>query len=138
MARARTLDQDGDPAAALRCYRGATAMVGGHYLEEFDHPWVLPTRVRIQAAVAEAWCRIGELLLAGGEPEEAAEWASLAMRESSIDERAGRLLMSCYAAWGARSVAIEVSARLLADLEAAGLGPEPATTRLIERIKRRG
>ncbi len=135
MAEARSLDQGGAPAAALPLYRQAAAMVDGRYLEEFDADWVLPTRMRLRAAAIEAWCRVGELTLARGEPEEATGWATRAVRDSPTAERAGRLLISAYVAMDARPAALEAAERLLDHLTDADLEPEPATARLIGRLR---
>ena len=138
MDDARQLDSDGAAASALPRYRQAVDLVAGPYLEEFDAPWAHPTRIRLKAATTEACCRIGELVLAKGEPEEAARWATRALRDAPVDERAGRLAISCYAAMGSLSAALEVADHLRNELDRAGLRPEPATVRLIERIQRRG
>lgn len=137
MDEARQLDRDGAPADARHRYRQASELATGPYLDGIDADWTFATRVRVQSAVVEAWCRIGELTLARGEPEAAAEWATKAYRLSAIDERAGRLLISCLAAAGDRVSALQAADKLAADLREAGLKPERLTVQLTERIRRR-
>jgi DNA-binding SARP family transcriptional activator len=138
MAEARRLDREGAPADALSLYRRAAALVEGPYLDGISADWAFATRVRVQSATVEAWCRIGELTLAQGEPEAASEWATKAYRTSNIDERAARLLISSLAAVGDRVGAINTGLKLVDDLSEAGLDPEQMTLQLIDRIRRRG
>ncbi len=137
MDEARQLDRDGAPADARSRYRQASELASGPYLDGIDADWTFATRVRVQSAVVEAWCRIGELTLARGEPEAASEWATKAYRLSAIDERAGRLLISCLAAAGDRVAALQTADKLVSDLREAGLKPERPTVQLTERIRRR-
>ncbi len=138
MTLARKFDHGGAPADALALYHKAAELAGGPYLDGIAADWAFATRVRMQSTIVEAWCRIGELTLAQGEPERASVWATKAHRTSAIDERAARLLMSCLAAVGDRVAALTAATKLLDDLSEAGLNPEQTTLQLIDRIRRRG
>ncbi len=138
LLEARRLDQGGEPAAALDRYRAAIRRWTGPYLEGIEAPWAFATGARLRAGIGEARCRTGELLLARGEPEQAATWAAEATRANPLDERAGRLFLSCLAAMGDRTGALAAADQLVSTLDGAGLGPERATEHLIERLRRRG
>lgn len=138
LGEARRLDHEGEPAAALERYRGAAARWTGSYLDGVEAGWAFATGARLRAGIGEARSRIGELLLARGEPEEAATWAVEATRANPLDERAGRLFLSCLAAMGDRTGALAAADQLVAALSDAGLAPERATEHLIDRLRRRG
>ena len=57
---------------------------------------------------------------------------------SALDERAGRLLISCLVATGDRVAALDAADKLYGALDEAGLEPELATEQLMVRLRQRG
>lgn len=129
--RARRLDGAGRAIDATDEYVDALAMVRGRYLEDCDdRGWAELERLRLHALVTGASCRLAELWLERGEPEQAAAHAALVLAGEPCQERAGRLLARSVAAQGDRPTARGVLAELLRRVAALGLTPEPATARL--------
>lgn len=136
MARAQREDRAGAPAEARDLYIAALELVTGDYLTEFDTDWSFATRLRIQTLALSATCRIGELTLARGEPEQAMPWAIQARKMSDLNERAGRLFISCLSAADDRVAALSAARDLTDKLETEGLAPEAETTALIARLSK--
>jgi DNA-binding SARP family transcriptional activator len=134
VADAQRLEREGAPAEAMTRYLEAVALINGPYLDGIDRPWVEATRARWSAVELAVRCRIGELLLAKGEPEQAMKWAVEAGRRTPLDERSGRLLMSCLDAIGDRAGAVASGRRLCQRLADEGLAPQPLTEKLLERL----
>lgn len=135
--RAQREDRAGAPAEARDLYGSALELVNGEYLSEFDTDWSFASRLRVQTLALSATCRIGELTLARGEPEQAMPWAIRARKISDLNERAGRLFISCLAAADDRAAALSAAAELTGKLESEGLDPEAETTSLIARLTNR-
>jgi len=128
---ARRGDEQGRSRDALAGYLAALELVRGWYLEDLgDGGWAEVERLRMRTLVIGTRCRAGELLLARGEPEEAARLAGAVLGDEPLQERAGRLLVHSLAAQGDRATARRALAELLARLSDQGLRSEPETGQL--------
>jgi LuxR family transcriptional regulator, maltose regulon positive regulatory protein len=135
--RARALDDRGRSTEAAALYRKAVDLYRGEYLEELpEAAWAEMERARLHALALGAQCRLGELLLARGEPEEAARHAADVLRTEPLHERAARLLAEALAAQGDRVAARRSLEGVLARLTEQRLRPEHATAKLAERLGR--
>lgn len=133
--RARQLDGSGRSTEAVTSYRDALALDRGEYLEELpDAPWAEVERARVHALTLAARCRVGELLLAKGEPEEAVAFATDALRIEPLHERAVRLLVEGLCAQGDRAAARRALQHALGQLATQGMRPEPASLKAAERL----
>lgn len=135
IARALAFDRAGDPVEALALYREGLTLYRGDFLSGMEAPWLEPNRVRLRSLAVNATCRIGELVLARGEPEQALDWAVKAQRLATDNERAARLFVSSLLASGDRAAAHDAFKKLLDHLEQSGLAPEIETTQLAHRLK---
>ncbi len=132
---ARRWDEQAQGTRAIEGYRNAAELFRGDYLEEWpDAAWAASDRVRLRTLATTSICRLGELLLARGEPEEATAWASTAQRLEPLLERAHRLFIRGLAGQGNRPAAMEAAATFVERLEADGLTPEPETVRFVEGL----
>ena len=132
LRHARSLDDAGRSARAREGYAAAIALDRGGFLDDWpDAPWAHFERLRLRAASITARCRLGELLLASGEPEHASQLAEAVLRFEPLQERAGRLLVHALAAQGDRATAFRVAGALVDSLRSAGLRPEPDTDAMV-------
>ncbi|MGB0112432.1 MAG: BTAD domain-containing putative transcriptional regulator [Ilumatobacteraceae bacterium] len=128
LRRARALDESGRSGRAREAYAEAVDLDRGGFLDEWpDATWAEFERLRLRTASIAARCRLGELLMAAGEPEAASSLAEGVLRTEPLQERAGRLLVHSLAAQGDRATAFHVAAGLVERLRDAGLRPEPGT-----------
>ncbi|HSL56293.1 MAG TPA: BTAD domain-containing putative transcriptional regulator [Acidimicrobiales bacterium] len=133
--RARSLDQGGRSTEAIECYRAVVDLHRGEYLEDLpDAEWAEVERVRLGALALGARCRLGELLLSRGEPEESAWHATAALRGEPLPERAARLLTAALVAPGDRAAARRAMEGVLARLADHHLHPEHATVVSARRL----
>ncbi|BAN00702.1 BTAD domain-containing putative transcriptional regulator [Ilumatobacter coccineus] len=105
IGEARRADDAGTPARALDRYRAALDLYRGDYVHGFDVGWAVLTRTRLRALAVNAMCRVGELVAARGEPEEAARWAQRALDADELSERAAMLFVAALGASGDRAAA---------------------------------
>lgn len=125
---ARRLDESGRPAAAIELYRDAAEQYRGDLLDDLPGAaWVEPDRARLRALATGSLRRLGELLLARGEPEDAARWTAQALGLEALHERAVRLLASALEAQGDRAGGARVLGIALEHLADEGLTPERLT-----------
>jgi hypothetical protein len=92
-------------------------------------------RFRISALTIAARCRVGELTLARGDPEEAMHEATAALRVDRVNQRAARLFIRCQLAVGSASTARQFARAFSADVHADGQQPDAETETLIARIR---
>lgn len=129
--RARSLDDTGQGTRAIDLYRAAAQLYRGDYGGDWpDIEWLEVERLRLRTLAMAALTRLGELLLARGEPEEASEWAAKVIRAEPLDERAHRMFARSLAAQGNRQGAGAAIAGFIERLGAEGLSVESETTRL--------
>jgi len=134
LAAAAEHDRGGAPQTALQCYRRALTGYSGDYMADVDSEWPDATRTRLRFLAVNAMCRVGELVLARGEPEEAGSWALRARRLAPLNERAERLFVTCLAGTGDRAGAAFALRALIAALAAEGLPMERETAALAKRL----
>jgi DNA-binding SARP family transcriptional activator len=136
---ARRLDEQARGTRAIAGYREAAALFRGDYLVDWpDAEWTLVERVRLRTLATAAMCRLGELLLARGEPEEATAWAATVLRHEPLLERGHRLFVRGLSGQGNRPAGMAAVRDVIELLTAEGLEPEPETTRLAEALGLRG
>jgi DNA-binding SARP family transcriptional activator len=134
-ADARRLDGDGRSTAAMRSYREAVELYRGDLAEDLGAAaWIDSERARLRALATSSMNRLGELLLARGEPEDAARYATELLRIEPLHERGGRLLASCLEAQDDRVGAARLLGSLLAMLSDEGLRPERSTLDQLARL----
>ncbi len=124
----------GVPTTALREYLAASELYKGPYLQHVDDDWVLPERLRLHSLDHAALCRIGELKLARGKPEQAIATVVQALRLDPISERAHRLSIRCHLALGSETSARRAGRSLIDQLALDGLTPDNETRRLLNRL----
>jgi DNA-binding SARP family transcriptional activator len=132
---ARRLDEAAQGTRAIDGYRLAASLFRGDYLADWpDAEWATAERVRLRTLATAAICRLGELLLARGEPEEATTWATTALRHEPLLERAHRLFIRGVGGQGNRAASVTATRELLVRLADEQLSPEPETIRLAEGL----
>ncbi len=132
---ARAADARGIPGEALELYRRAADLFRGDYLDGrvFDH-WAEFERIRIRSAAALACARVAELLLAKGEPETSMRYASRALLNEPLLERAHRCRIRAFLGMEDRGAAREAAGLLLSSLGEAGLAPEPDSIAILSSL----
>ncbi len=135
MTEALAHDRGGAPGPALDLYRSSLELYGGSFLAGFDEDWCEDNQVRLDSLALGAYCRVGELSAAKGEPEQGLRWATNALQVSELSERAGRLFANWLLATQDRPAAHRSLLTLLRRLHEAGLEPEPETVHLLERLR---
>lgn len=133
IGEARHADNAGTPAKALDRYREALDLYRGDYVHGTDVGWAVLTRTRLRALAVNAMCRVGELVAASGEPEEAARWAERALGVDELSQRAAVLFVAALGASGDRSAASEASALMTDRFAGHGLDIDRETRRAFER-----
>jgi DNA-binding SARP family transcriptional activator len=135
IAEAVAAEAAGLPSRALEHYRRAIDLYQGPLLADLDVGWAELERMRLQSSAHGAVARVGELLLARGEPEQAMHLAVRAQQLDSLSERAQRLFIRCHLALGSTSSARAAGARLVADLADAGMRPDRETELLLQSLQ---
>ena len=135
VGRAVQAEGSGLPSVALVEYRAALDLYGGDLLPGLDDTDVEVERVRLRSLAHAARCRVGELVLARGEPEAALREAAAALRLEPLSERAHRLFVRAHLAVGSTAQARAVGRALVGTLAAEGLRPEEETAALLRRIQ---
>ncbi|MCC5953907.1 MAG: hypothetical protein JJU45_17570 [Acidimicrobiia bacterium] len=131
----RELDHSGRGSEALTAYREAASLYRGDYLAEWpDLEWASVERVRLRSLATSAASRLGELLIARGEPEEAASWAAEALRQEPLHERAHRVLVRALLGQDDRAGAVRTTRELIEMLAGEGLRPDAETVKLASSI----
>ncbi|HRW36699.1 MAG TPA: BTAD domain-containing putative transcriptional regulator [Aquihabitans sp.] len=136
VAEAVAAEAAGLPSRALEHYRRAIDLYRGPLLADLDVAWAELERIRLQSSAHGAVARVGELLLARGEPEQAMHLAVRAQQLDPLSERAQRLFIRCHLALGSTSSARAAGARLVAELADAGMRPDRETELLLAGLPR--
>ncbi len=134
LSAAREAERSGLPSVALEHFQLALDTYGGELLPMVDLDSVEHERRRLQSTTYNAGCRVGELLLAKGEPEQALTALFSASRIDPIAERARRVEIRCHLALGSTSAARSTATRLRAVLAVEGLEPDRETAIVFERL----
>ncbi len=132
---ARSADDRGIPGEALELYRRAADLFRGDYLDGrvFDH-WAEFERIRIRSGAALASARVAELLLPRGERETSMRYASRALLNEPLLERAHRCRIRAFLGMEDRGAAREAAGLLLSSLDEAGLAPEPDSIAILSSL----
>lgn len=133
--RARAFDDDSRTGRAIETYRAVVGLYRGPYLQEWPGAeWAEAERVRLHTLAVGARCRLGELLLARGEPEQSAAHAAAALRDEPLHERSACLLVHALVAQGDRATARRTIESLVDRLGDHDLAPERSTEQLARRL----
>lgn len=127
-------DRAGATATALEEYVTILDLYCGSFLSGYDVSADEANRIRYASLALGGYCRVGELIAARGEPEEALQWATKAIRLNDLSERAGRLFAQCLSAMQDRAAAAVSLDGLVERLAETGLTPESETVALRERL----
>ncbi len=111
-------------ARQVELLRQAVAMVRGEVMAGLDYAWAAPLRMRLTESVANALHRLGELLLATEQAQEARDVALRYAQFDPFDERAYLLSMRAQKALG-DLVGVEQTYRRLVELLKSELGVQP-------------
>ncbi len=130
---ARDAERSGRLTVALQHHREAFALYRGEFLpgvvdREVDHE-----RLRLQTLAYNSGCRVGELLLAKGEPEEALRVLLDAIVVDTYSERARRTEIRCHLALGSTLAARTAARTLRDDLHRNGMVADRETAALLAR-----
>ena len=130
---ARDAERAGRLTVALAHHRDAFALYRGEFLPgvvdgDIDHE-----RLRLQTLAYNSGCRVGELLLAKGEPEEALRVVLDAISIDPYSERARRAEIRCHLALGSALAARSAAKALRHDLDEHNIDPERETAVLLAR-----
>jgi DNA-binding SARP family transcriptional activator len=131
---ARDAERTGMPSLALEHHRSAFEIYAGEFLPGIDDADVDNERLRLQTLAYHAGCRLGELLLAKGEPEAALRDVVNAARIDPISERAWRIEIRCHLALGSTSAARSTARRLRSILADERLSPDRETELLLAKV----
>jgi DNA-binding SARP family transcriptional activator len=133
---ARGADEAAHGLRAITGYREAADLFRGDYLADWpDAEWAEPERVRLRTLATASICRLGELLLARGEPEEATAWATRVVAMEPLLERGHRLFIRGLDGQGNRPASRQAASEVIELLAGEGLQPEVETVRLLDRLR---
>ena len=132
-AAAREDERGARLMSALERHRSAMASYRGEFLPGAKDPEVEHERLRLQALAYHSGCRLAELLLARGEPEDALAAALTAARIDELAERARRVEIRCHLALGSATGARAAARALRGHLTREGITPERDTVLLLDR-----
>jgi DNA-binding SARP family transcriptional activator len=132
--QARVAERSGAPSLALDHFRTAFDHYAGDFLPMLDDTDVVHERLRLQALAYNAGCRVSELLLAKGEPEQALRATACARKIDHLAERAYRTEIRCHLALGALTSARAAARHLLVMLADERLRPDRETEQLLAKV----
>jgi DNA-binding SARP family transcriptional activator len=132
-AAARDAERAGRLTVALQHHRDAFALYRGDFLPGVDDGDVDRERLRLQTLAYNSGCRVGELLLAKGEPEEALRLILDTIAVDPYSERARRAEIRCHLALGSTRAARSTARALRHDLSEHGVEPDRETAALLAR-----
>jgi DNA-binding SARP family transcriptional activator len=134
VAAARDAERLSKLTLALDHHREAFRIYRGEFMPGVLDPDVEHERLRLQSLAYASGCRLGELLLAKGEPEEALRAVVDAARIDPLAERAGRTEIRCHLALGSATAARTAARHLREMLVREGLTPERETELLLAKV----
>lgn len=130
---ARDSERGGSLTLALQHHREAFALYRGEFLPGVVDNDLEHERLRLQTLAYNSGCRVGELLLAKGEPEEALRVILDAITIDPYSERARRAEIRCHLGLGSSSAARSTAQALRRDLDEHGVTPDRETAVLLDR-----
>jgi predicted ATPase/DNA-binding SARP family transcriptional activator len=118
-----------DPQRHLDLYRG-------DFFENGAGEWIEETRARLRDKYASALVALGRERIAASDFAGAAELYQRLIELDELDEQAYRQLLTCYGRLGDPDAATRAYRRLVEALRRElGTEPDPATTRIYERVR---
>jgi LuxR family transcriptional regulator, maltose regulon positive regulatory protein len=123
---------------ALEQHRSASKLYHGDYMPGINDADVEQERLRLQTLAYNAACRLAELLLAKGEPEDALRASVDAARIDPLAERARRTEIRSHLALGSTMAARETARSIRARLRRELLEPDRETALLLDRADPEG
>lgn len=130
---ARDAERAGRLTVALQHHRDAFAIYRGEFLPGVIDGDVDHERLRLQTLAYNSGCRVGELLLAKGEPEEALRVIVDTIAIDPFSERARRAEIRCHLTLGSALAARSTAQALRHDLDEHGIVPDRETAALLAR-----
>jgi DNA-binding SARP family transcriptional activator len=130
---ARDAERSGRLTVALQHHRDAFSLYRGEFLPGVVDDDVEHERLRLQTLAYNSGCRVGELLLAKGEPEAALRVILNTISVDPYSERARRAEIRCHLALGSALAARSTAQSLRRDLDEHGVGPDRETALLLAR-----
>jgi DNA-binding SARP family transcriptional activator len=135
IAAAKLDDANRAPGRALDRYRRAIGLYTGAYLADIsDDRLVYLERIRVQGDLVDAVSRSVDLLVAADELDEAEHLAVIGVGAEPLNERVVASLAQVLIARRRVGAAREVIERILGELRAIDLEPEPTTRDLAVRL----
>ena len=132
-AAARAAERAARLTIALDHHRQAFELYAGEFMPGVDDSDVETERLRLQTLAYNSGCRLGELLLAKGEPEEALGVVRGTARIDPLAERIHRVEIRCHLALGSSTAARSTARNLREMLRAEGLTADRETELLLDR-----
>jgi DNA-binding SARP family transcriptional activator len=130
---ARDAERAGRLTVALQHHRDAFALYRGEFMPGVADGDVDHERLRLQTLAYNSGCRVGELLLAKGEPEEALRAILDTISIDPHSERARRAEIRCHLTLGSASAARSTAQALRNDLDEHRIDPDRETLVLLAR-----
>ncbi len=134
----RRAEARGESGRATQEYEFAAELYRGEFLADDPYEeWAALIRERLRLTYLDALGRLSDVCFAAGQYAACVNLCQRILERDSCREDAHRRLMRCYSRQGQSPLALmqyRVCAHALAD--ELGVGPEPATAELYERIRR--
>jgi len=129
----------GELAEAQTDFDVVTSLYQGEFLAEDPYEeWAVVTREHLRLCYLDALDQLGQLRLAAGDYSGCVDACLKLLACDNCREDASRRLMVCYSRMGQPQLALRQYHSCVATLRRElGLTPMPATTELLERIRRR-
>ena len=131
------LEQAGEADAAAREYESADGLYRGDFLADDPYEeWLALTRERLRLAYLDALGRLGSLHFNAGRYAACGQLCQRIIERDPCREDAHRRLMRCFSRQGQPHLAlVQYRACVRALAAELGVGPDPATTELHQRIR---
>ncbi len=135
----RQLEENGQVSAALNEYEIASSFYQGDFLADDPYEdWPVTTRERLRVMYLETLDHLSRIYFSQGQYTACAALCQRILERDDCREDAHCLLMRCYSRQGQHALALRQYRACVQELhKELDVEPEPATTQLAERIRRR-